>query len=34
VVEVAISGLRKKLGPHAAALRTVRGVGYRLEPLG
>jgi hypothetical protein len=33
VVEVAISGLRKKLGPHAAALRTVRGVGYRLERL-
>jgi hypothetical protein len=33
VVEVAISGLRKKLGAHAAALRTVRGVGYRLEPL-
>jgi len=34
VVEVAISGLRKKLGAHAEALRTVRGVGYRLEPLG
>jgi Transcriptional regulatory protein, C terminal len=34
VVEVAISSLRKKLGAHAAALRTVRGVGYRLEPLG
>jgi hypothetical protein len=33
VVEVAISGLRKKLGAHAAALHTVRGVGYRLEPL-
>jgi hypothetical protein len=33
VVEVAISGLRKKLGPHAGALHTVRGVGYRLEPL-
>jgi hypothetical protein len=33
VVEVAISSLRKKLGAHAAALRTVRGVGYRLEPL-
>jgi len=33
VVEVAISGLRKKLGPHAAALHTVRGVGYRLDPL-
>jgi len=33
VVEVAISGLRRKLGAHAAALRTVRGVGYRLEPL-
>jgi hypothetical protein len=33
VVEVAISGLRKKLGAHAGALCTVRGVGYRLEPL-
>jgi hypothetical protein len=33
VVEVAISGLRKKLGPHAAALHTVRGVGYRLDAL-
>jgi len=31
VVEVAISGLRKKLGDHAGALRTVRGVGYRLD---
>jgi hypothetical protein len=33
VVEVAISGLRKKLGPRAAALKTVRGVGYRLDAL-
>jgi hypothetical protein len=33
VVEVAISGLRKKLGAHAAALHTVRGVGYRLDAL-
>jgi hypothetical protein len=34
VVEVAVSSLRKKLGGHAHALRTVRGVGYRLDPLG
>jgi hypothetical protein len=33
VVEVAISALRKKLGERARALRTVRGVGYRLDPL-
>jgi hypothetical protein len=32
VVEVAISGLRRKLGEHASALETVRGVGYRLKP--
>jgi hypothetical protein len=31
VLEVAISGLRKKLGKRAAALETVRGVGYRLR---
>jgi hypothetical protein len=33
VVEVAISALRKKLGDRASALRTVRGVGYALDPL-
>jgi DNA-binding response OmpR family regulator len=33
VIEVAISALRKKLGEHAGALRTVRGIGYRLDPL-
>jgi DNA-binding response OmpR family regulator len=33
VVEVAVSGLRRKLGSRAAALETVRGVGYRLRPL-
>ncbi len=33
VVEVVVSGLRRKLGDRAVALRTVRGVGYRLEPL-
>lgn len=33
VVEVAISGLRRKLGDRAAALETVRGIGYRLQPL-
>jgi hypothetical protein len=32
VVDVAISGLRRKLGEHAGALETVRGVGYRLRP--
>ena len=30
VVEVAISGLRRKLADRAPALETVRGVGYRL----
>ena len=34
VVDVAVSGLRRKLGPRAGALETVRGVGYRLQPLG
>lgn len=29
VVEVVISALRRKLGPHAGCLQTVRGVGYR-----
>ncbi|HVH04597.1 MAG TPA: winged helix-turn-helix domain-containing protein, partial [Myxococcota bacterium] len=33
VVEVAVSGLRRKLGARAGALQTVRGVGYRLRPL-
>ena len=33
VVEVAVSGLRRKLGDRAAALETVRGVGYRLRRL-
>ena len=33
VVEVAVSGLRRKLGARAGALETVRGAGYRLRPL-
>jgi hypothetical protein len=33
VVEVVVSGLRRKLGDRASALQTVRGVGYRLGPL-
>lgn len=33
VVEVVVSGLRRKLGSRAGALETVRGVGYRLGPL-
>jgi DNA-binding response OmpR family regulator len=33
VVEVVVSGLRKKMGDRAGALETVRGVGYRLGPL-
>ncbi len=33
VVEVAVSGLRRKLGDRAGALETVRGVGYRLRRL-
>ena len=33
VVEVVVSGLRRKLGDRAAALQTVRGVGYRLASL-
>jgi DNA-binding response OmpR family regulator len=32
VVEVVISSLRRKLGDRAGAIKTVRGVGYRLEP--
>jgi DNA-binding response OmpR family regulator len=33
VVEVVISSLRRKLGDRGGAIKTVRGVGYRLEPL-
>jgi hypothetical protein len=33
VVDVAVAGLRRKLGERSAALQTVRGVGYRLQPL-
>jgi DNA-binding response OmpR family regulator len=33
VVEVVISSLRRKLGDRAGAIKTVRGVGYRLEPV-
>jgi DNA-binding winged helix-turn-helix (wHTH) protein len=33
VIEVVVSGLRKKLGDRSAALETVRGVGYRLHAL-
>ena len=33
VVEAVVSGLRRKMGDRAAALETVRGVGYRLGPL-
>lgn len=33
VVEVAVSGLRRKLADRAGALETVRGVGYRLRGL-
>jgi hypothetical protein len=33
VVEVAVSGLRRKLGDRAGALETVRGVGYRMRAL-
>ena len=33
VVDVAVSGLRRKLGDRAGALETVRGVGYRLRRL-
>jgi DNA-binding response OmpR family regulator len=33
VVDVVVSALRRKLGPRAGALETVRGVGYRLGSL-
>ena len=29
VIEVAVSGIRRKLGEHAELIETVRGVGYR-----
>ncbi|MEO1315466.1 MAG: response regulator transcription factor [Pseudomonadota bacterium] len=32
VVDVYVSKLRRKLGPHAGLLKTVRGAGYRLDP--
>ena len=31
VVEVVVSALRRKLGPDAGRLETVRGAGYRLR---
>ena len=33
-IEVYISRLRGKLEPHGIALRSIRGFGYRLEPVG
>jgi DNA-binding response OmpR family regulator len=33
VVVVVVSALRRKLGERAGALETVRGIGYRLQPL-
>lgn len=32
VVDVYVSKLRRKLGPHAGLLKTLRGAGYRLDP--
>jgi hypothetical protein len=32
VVDVAVSGVRRKLGDHASIIETVRGVGYRMRP--
>lgn len=32
VVDVAVRGLRRKLGAHAGAIETVRGAGYRFRP--
>ena len=29
VIEVAVSGIRRKLGEHAGLIDTARGVGYR-----
>jgi two-component system phosphate regulon response regulator PhoB len=34
VVDFQVFGLRKKLGPLAALIQTIRGVGYRFEPGG
>jgi len=34
VVEAVVRSLRRKLGPHATALETVRGVGYRFRATG
>jgi hypothetical protein len=34
VVQVVVSGLRRKLGDRAGSIETVRGVGYRLRGLG
>src|SRR3546814_1689398 len=36
LVEVHVGNLRKKLGDHAGQvlIRTVRGIGYRMEPIG
>ncbi len=33
-LDAAIKGVRRKLGAHASALETVRGIGYRLRPTG
>ena len=33
-LDVLVGRIRRKLGPHAALLHTVRGVGYRLEAEG
>jgi two-component system OmpR family response regulator len=30
-LDVLVGRIRRKLGPHAAMLHTIRGVGYRLE---
>ncbi len=32
VVDTTIKRIRRKLGPHAPEIKTVRGVGYKLEP--
>lgn len=33
-VDVQILGLRKKLGAHGPLIETVRGIGYRIQPVG
>ncbi len=33
-IDVHVTAIRKKLGPHAAKIRTVRGVGYRMVESG